>query len=178
MLLLTLEAAQYHVTPPSLFLSPSTTALTVDNVIRELKDVTWKILCVGDSGEGGVLFLPPSQQLKIEKEYTRENQRRNVAVHFWLFNDPYASRRRLITRLDFYREHVAANCIRDYAEKLTGICWSVPCVVIDSYSIPVIVIGWSGVKCLHEVHVKVLSIHVYELCSHACTQSPTWNETR
>ena len=64
--------------------------------------------------------------------------------------------------------------ICDYAEKLSGM---LACVVVDSYAISVIVIGWSGVKCLDEVHVMVLSIHVYELCNHACTQSPTWNET-
>ena len=84
MLLLTLDVAQYHVTPLSLFLSPSDTALTVDNVVRELKDVTWKKLC-------RVLLLPYSQQLKIVNEYATENQRRNAAVHFWLFSDPYAS---------------------------------------------------------------------------------------
>ena len=105
MSLLTLDVAQCHVTHLSLFLSPSDTALTVDNVVRELKDVTWNTLCY-------VLFLPHSQLLKIENEYATENQRRNAAVHFWLFSYPYASWRRLITQLDFYGQHVVADCIR------------------------------------------------------------------
>ena len=120
MLLLTLDVAQYHVTPLSLFLSPSDTALTVDNVVRELKDVTWKKLCY-------VLLLPLSQQLKIENEYATENQRRNAAVHFWLFRYPYASWRRLITQLDDYGEHAVAERIRDYAEKLSGMLVSCLC---------------------------------------------------
>ena len=120
MLLLTLDVAQYHVTPLSLFLSPSDTALTVDNVVRELKDVTWKKLCC-------VLLLPLSQQLKIENEYATENQRRNAAVHFWLFSDPYASWRRLIRQLDFHGQRAVVECIRDYAEKLSGMLVSCLC---------------------------------------------------
>ena len=124
-MLLTLDAAQYHVIPLSLFLSPSDTALTVDNVVRELKDVTWKKLCC-------VLLLPLSQQLKIENEYATENQRRNAAVHFWLFSDPYASWRKLIRQLDRLRQHALAERLHDYAEKLTGMlisCMNMACAL-------------------------------------------------
>ena len=106
--------------------SPCTTALTVDNVVRELKDITWEILCVGEC-EGGVLLLPRSQRHKIENEYATENQRRNAAVHFWLFSDPYASWRRLITQLDFYEQHAVVDRICDYAEKLIGMLVSSLC---------------------------------------------------
>ena len=120
MLLLTLDAAQYHVTPLFLFLSPSDTALTVDNVVRELKDITWNRMC-------DVLLLPHSQRRKIENEYATENQRRNAAVHFWLFSDPYASWRRLIRQLDDYGQHAVVERIRDYAEKLSGMLVSCLC---------------------------------------------------
>ena len=120
---MTLDAAQYHVIPLSLFLSPSDTALTVDNVVREfeLKDITWDTLCgITEFVSSGVLLLPPSQRRMIENEYATENQRRNAAVHFWLFSDPYASWRRLIRQLGGSQEHALADCIRVYAEKLTG----------------------------------------------------------
>ena len=161
----------------SLCFSLSTTALTVDNVVRELKDITWDILC-GDDRTYGVLDLPDSQRHKIEDKYATENQCRNAAVHFWLFSDPYASWRKLIRQLDCLRQHTLAERIRDYAEKLSGMLVSCLCchwqLCNSSYCDWV---EWCY-KCLHEVHVKVLSIHVYELCSHACNQSPTWNETR
>ena len=113
-------AAQYHVIPLSLFLSPSDTALTVDNVVRELKDITWNRLC-------SVLLLPYSQRRKIKNEYATENQHRNAAVHFWLFSDPYASWRKLIRQLDCLRQHTLAERIRDYAEKLSGMLVSCLC---------------------------------------------------
>ena len=120
MLLLTLDVAKYHVIPLSLFLSPSTTALTVNNFVRQLRDIAWDTLC-------GVLFLPLSQRHKIENEYATENQRRYAAVHFWLFSDPYASWRRIITQLDVYGQHPVVGRIRDYAEKLTGMLVSCLC---------------------------------------------------
>ena len=102
------------------------TALTVDNVLRELKDVSLEKLSKGMSLSGGgymvpgILHLPTSQQHKIEAEYATEHQQRNVAVQFWLVSDPYASWRRLITQLDAYEEHAVAKQIHHYAEKLTG----------------------------------------------------------
>ena len=103
------------------------TALTVDNVLRELKDVSWEKLSKGMSlpvgvyRSPGILFLPDSQRHKIEAEYATEDQRRNAAVQFWLVSDPYASWRRLITELDVFEEHAVAKQIHRYAEKLTGI---------------------------------------------------------
>ena len=91
----------------------STTALTVDNVVRELRDITWYTLC-------SVLYLPKSQQHKIEKEHATEIHRKNAAVNFWLDNDPHASWRRLIIRLGFCEQLAVAYQIYNYAEKLTG----------------------------------------------------------
>ena len=94
----------------------STTAFTVDNILKELKDVNWRIL----GGYDGVLELPTSQQHKIEEKYAGESERKREGVKFWLWNNPYASWRRLIPRLDRKKEHAVADQIRGYAEKLTG----------------------------------------------------------
>ena len=102
-------------------------ALTVDNVLRELKDVSWQTLSnkkrLSDGMTTiwfGVLRLPESQRHKIEAEYSTEDEQRTVAVRYWLASDPYASWRRLITRLDDFEEHAMAKQILCYAEKLTG----------------------------------------------------------
>ena len=115
-----------HVTPPCLAPLSLPTALTADNILRELKDVLWETLSEGKTTSGGryifsgVLRLPKSQRRKIEAEYTTEDQWRNAVVHFWLVSDPYASWRRLIGELDKREEYAVANQIHRYAEKLTG----------------------------------------------------------
>ena len=104
------------------------TALTVGNVLRELKDVSWKTLSNEKElslgfdlfAVNGVLLLPASQRHKIESEYSTEDQRKKAAIQFWLSFDPYASWRRLIRQLDFFEEHDVAKQIHHYAEKLTG----------------------------------------------------------
>ena len=71
-----------------------------------------------------VLLLPSSQLLKIEEKYAGETERKREGVKYWLWHNPYASWRWLITRLDREEEHAAADQIRGYAEKLTGILGS------------------------------------------------------
>ena len=95
----------------------STTALTVDNVLKEFKQVEWKTL-------QPVLQLPPSQQRLIEKKYAGETERKREGVNYWLWNCPYASWRLLITQLDWRGAHAVADQIRGYAEKLTGMLGS------------------------------------------------------
>ena len=101
-------------------------ALTVDNVLRELKDLSWQALSYGKAlSDGaisldGVLQLSKFQRLKIEAEYSTEDEWRTAAVRYWLASDPYASWRRLITQLDDFEEHAVAKQILRYAEKLTG----------------------------------------------------------
>ena len=101
-------------------------ALTVDNVLRELKDVSWqtlsnrKQLSSGAIGVFGVLQLPESQRHKIEAEYSTEDECKTAAVRYLLASDPYASWRRLIRQLYDFEEHAVAKQILRYAEKLTG----------------------------------------------------------
>ena len=95
----------------------STTALTVNNILKELKQVKWKTLQF-------VLLLPRSQQHKIKAKYAGETERKREGIKYWLWNCPYASWRWLITRLDEWEEHAAADQIRGYAEKLTGMLGS------------------------------------------------------
>ena len=106
-------------------------ALTVDNVLRELKDVSWQTLSnkkrLSDGKTTiwfGVLQLPESQRHKIEAEYSTEDERRTAAVRYWLASDPYASWRRLIRELDAFEEHAMAKQILRYAEKLTGMTYT------------------------------------------------------
>ena len=109
-------------------------ALTVDNVLRELKDVSWQTLSNDKefsltdgttTALAGVLQLPKSQRCKIEAEYLTEDERRTAAVRYWLASDPYASWRRLITQLHDFEEHAVAKQIYRYAEKLTGMICTV-----------------------------------------------------
>ena len=106
---------------PALYLL-STTALTVDNILKEIKDIEWGTL--GCGWDGGVLKLPDSQKLKIEEKYAGETERKREGVKYWLWNNPYASWRLLITQLDQKEEYAVADQIRGYAEKLTGMLGS------------------------------------------------------
>jgi hypothetical protein len=90
-----------------------TTALTMDNILKELKQVEWKTL-------KKLLLLPPSQWRKIERKYAGKTERKREGVKHWLWNCPYASWRILIVQLDEWDEYAVADQIREYAEKLTG----------------------------------------------------------
>ena len=93
----------------------------MDNILKELKGVSWKTLggtlpLIAD----GVLELPDSQKEKIEREYSTEDERKKAGITYWTWNHPYSSWRLLITQLDHEREHSVADKLRQYAEKLTG----------------------------------------------------------
>ena len=99
------------------------TALTVDNILKELREVKWDTLSGWSSGTG-ILQFPTSQQRKIEERYAGETEHKREGVKYWLWNCPYASWRMLITRLDVKKEHAVADQICGYAEKLTGMLGS------------------------------------------------------
>ena len=92
--------------------SLSATALTVNNVVKELKELYWDTLF-------HVLLLPISQQRRISREYATEDPCKN-AVSFWLTYHPYASWRLLIQELDRNGEHSLSERLHPYAEKVTG----------------------------------------------------------
>ena len=107
-----------------------TTALTPDNVLNELSDVNWKILCDTGVDYGlkyfqGVLQLPLSKGRRIERMHASEEERKNAGVMYCVDHHPYASYRLLITQLDTYRIHSLANQIHQYAEKVTGMLSSI-----------------------------------------------------
>lgn len=87
------------------------TALTTENVVRALKGVYWHTVC------HDVLDMLYSQQRKIEREFSNDDQCRTAAVDLYLYNNPYASWRRIIRVLDWRGEH---HEMQRYAEKLTG----------------------------------------------------------
>ena len=130
---------------------PLPSALTVDNVLRELKDVSWqtlsseKVLSDGvTSALNGFLQLPKSQRLKIEAEYSTEDERKTAAVRYWLASDPYASWRRLITRLYYFEEHAVAKQILCYVEKLTGMTCT-----LQIRGCPYSMVAWLGACVIH-----------------------------
>ena len=114
----------YPLLVPCLPVFPIATALTTENVVRVLKGVRLDTLCT-------VLAIPYSQQRKIEREFASEDQRRTAAVNFYLHNDPYASWRNVIRKLDLHGEH---HKIQHYAEKLTGMLISCTCISTFSSS--------------------------------------------
>ena len=105
------------------------TALTPDNVLNELKELNWKILCNTSSVPfgtfDGVLELPESEGRRIERIYVSEEERKSAGVLWWVDHHPLASWRLLITQLDREGEHSLANRIHQYAEKVTGMLNSV-----------------------------------------------------
>ena len=107
------------------------TALTPDNVLNELNELNWKMLCDtskhGSSTDTsrGVLDLPVSEGQRIERMYTSEEERKTAGVSWWVDHHPYAAYRLLITRLDTYRIHSLANRIHQHAEKVTGMLSSI-----------------------------------------------------
>ena len=92
----------------------------MDNIQKELKEVKWEML----GGSAGILQLTSSQWRKIEEKYAGETERKREGVKYWLWHNPYASWRWLITRLDLKKEHAVADQIRGYAEKLTSMLGS------------------------------------------------------
>ena len=96
--------------------SHTLTALTVKNVLSELTALDWKTI----SSHDGVLFLPRSQQNKIEMKFLEEDQCKTAGVILWLTSNPFASWRWLIWSLDWKERYSLSEQLHPYAEKLTG----------------------------------------------------------
>ena len=109
----------------SFSLSLSPLALTCDNVLKELEEISWLTLCNGEYYARGVLQLPPSQRQRIERMHASEKERKDAGVMYWVDHHPYASWRLLIRRLDMEGKHSLANWIHQYAEKVSGMLSSI-----------------------------------------------------
>lgn len=67
------------------------------------------------------LFLPGTVVQTIETECGTDVECLRASVRYWLMRDPYASWRRLISRLYKFDAGVCiAEQIKHYAEKITG----------------------------------------------------------
>ncbi len=68
----------------------------------------------------GILDIADSKYVAFMREGSTDEERLRMCVQYWLLRDPYASWRRIIWRLYYYRNHAIADTIRSYAEKSTG----------------------------------------------------------
>ena len=66
------------------------------------------------------LCVPHSKYVSMMSEYHTNQERLAALIKHWIFNDPYASWRKLIHQLDDFGHSDIADRIRKYAEKLTG----------------------------------------------------------
>ncbi len=81
--------------------------------MASLKGLPWR-------EAGYILRIPYSKLDAIERECSTDEERLRVCVQYWLLRDPYASWRRIIWILDWYKHSAIVDTIRSYAEKLTG----------------------------------------------------------
>ena len=93
-----------------LFVAPP---LSLSNVVAVLNKLSW-------SHVGEILKIPETKLDTIEDECDTDEERLLAIVRYWLLNDPNASWRRLIRKLDIWDHSDIADRIRKYAEKLTG----------------------------------------------------------
>ena len=87
----------------------------MNNIVAVLNTLPWK-----DVGSKKCLNVPESKLNAIKDECDTDEERLVAIVRYWLQNDPYASWRKLIRRLDNWDRSDIADRIRKYAEKLTG----------------------------------------------------------
>ena len=82
------------------------TALTHNNVLKELKELDWETLCdinvyiINSHTCGGILELSVSEGERIERIHVSEEERKSAGVLWWVDHHPLASWRLLITQLD------------------------------------------------------------------------------
>ena len=104
--------------------STNATALTVNNIVHELRGVDLlKIDLFGKT----ILGIPRVQLAELRSAHHSTDEQEAAVVRYWLLRDPLASWRRIIYQLDFWAgfgyDHYSdiADRIRHYAEELTGI---------------------------------------------------------
>ena len=100
-----------------LFPSSNATALTVNNIVQELRGVNIAT----------ILGIPPAQLAELQSAHHSTDEQEAAVVRYWLLRDPLASWRKIIRQLDYWAIlHGYGHCsdiadrIRHYAEELTG----------------------------------------------------------
>ena len=94
-------------------------ALTVNNIIKALQDISFKVLC-------DILDIPGSKRQEIKQESESDHKLFVKAVKWWLLTDPLASWRRIVDRLyirsyyEYLNLDVICDRIRHYTEELIG----------------------------------------------------------
>ena len=101
------------------FSSSNATALTINNIIRELRGVDLFKIEYGKT----ILGIPRAQLAELQSAHHSTDEQEAAVVRYWLLRDPLASWRRIIYQLDWWADlgygHYADR-IRHYAEELTG----------------------------------------------------------
>jgi hypothetical protein len=103
--------------------SSNGTALTVHNIVQELREVD--LLKLGLYNKT-ILGIPRAQLAELQSAHHSTDEQEAAVVRYWLLRDPLASWRRIIGQLDDWAGcgygHYSdiADRIRHYAEELTG----------------------------------------------------------
>ena len=101
------------------YFSSNATALTVQNIVQELRGV--------DLFKANILGIPSAKLGELKSAHRSTDEQRAAIVRYWLLRDPLASWRQIIVQLDVWAGfsgygHYSelADRIRHYAEELTG----------------------------------------------------------
>ena len=123
--------------------SSNATALTVQNIVQELRGVDLFKLDIW--GKKTILGIPSAQLAELQSAHHSTDEQEAAVVRYWLLRDPLASWRKIILQLDDWAGYMdddhysnIADRIRHYAEELTGMCFFIkpliqhhPCIARD-----------------------------------------------
>ena len=107
--------------------SSNATALTVNNIVQELRGVD--VFKINNSffTPQNILGIPAAQLAELQSAHHSTDEQEAAVVRYWLLRDPLASWRKIIYQLDLWAGfpgygHYSdiADRIRHYAEELTG----------------------------------------------------------
>ena len=105
-----------------MYSSSNATALTVNNIVQELRGVDLFEIILGET----ILGIHEDQLAELQSAHHSTDEQEAAVVRYWLLRDPLASWRRIILQLDEWAGYGyghysdIADRIRHYAEELTG----------------------------------------------------------
>ena len=110
-----------------LFPSSNATALTVNNIVQELRGVDLFNISTYFYPAQNILGIPDTQLAELQSAHHSTDEQEAAVVRYWLLRDPLASWRRIIHHVDCWAGYSGyghysdiADRIRHYAEELTG----------------------------------------------------------